>query len=419
MDARIEKRRAFIINVIYFGIFAALVYFLYKHAFWVLFPFILAFFIAVCLQGAIDAIVGKTKIKRGAVSVALSLLVYIVIGAVVARIGLRVADEIRSFVSYVIGQMGTLTEMLEDLKLWLISVVSSMPERLSSWLLPHIEEWDVGAISISDAASSVGSVFGAVFSSPVSSALSTVKQIPSLLVGVLVAIISTCFITSDYHVITAFVKRQLGPGRGEKLSRAKKLIMSSLGKLVRSYLIIMAVTFTEVALTLVILKALGFYTAGYIVVISAATAVVDIVPVLGTGTVLIPWAVYSLFTGSTGLGVGLLVAYAIITVIRQVVEPKIVAGQFDLPPFLTIMSMYIGIKLFGAIGIFLLPITVIMIKILNDEGIIHLFRTKKTEEAKAAAAAETPDIPELPEKAEETESDAAPGSVPSEGDTDG
>ena len=88
-----------------------------------------------------------------------------------------------------------------------------------------------------------------------------------------------------------------------------------------------------------------------------------------------------LIFGDTSLGIGLLIIYAIITVIRQVIEPKIVAGQFEMPAFATIVSMYIGVKLFGALGIIILPLTVIIIKMLADEGIITAIHTKKGDEA--------------------------------------
>lgn len=75
------------------------------------------------------------------------------------------------------------------------------------------------------------------------------------------------------------------------------------------------------------------------------------------------------------MGIGLLVIYAIISVIRQIIEPKLVAGQVGISPIITIIAMYIGIKVFGAIGIFILPFIVIIIKLLNDEGIIHIFNS--------------------------------------------
>ena len=75
------------------------------------------------------------------------------------------------------------------------------------------------------------------------------------------------------------------------------------------------------------------------------------------------------------MGIGLLVLYATVTVIRQIVEPKLVAGQLGLPPFVTLIAMYLGLKIIGVLGVFILPIIAIMLKLLNDEGIIELWKS--------------------------------------------
>ena len=116
-------------------------------------------------------------------------------------------------------------------------------------------------------------------------------------------------------------------------------------------------------------------------------SIIDIIPVLGTGTVLIPWAVYSLITGNFPLGIGLIVVYAVILVIRQIIEPKLVAGQVGLSPIVTIIAMYVGTKLLSVVGFFILPFTVILIKKFNDEGIIHLFKGKEPAQVTAPADA--------------------------------
>ena len=95
---------------------------------------------------------------------------------------------------------------------------------------------------------------------------------------------------------------------------------------------------------------------------------------------------FSLINGSYGLGIGLIVIYACITVIRQIIEPKIVASNLGIPPIVSIMGMYIGLQLFGFIGIFIMPIVITVLKVLNDDGVIHIWRrSKKSVEADAAA----------------------------------
>jgi predicted PurR-regulated permease PerM len=137
----------------------------------------------------------------------------------------------------------------------------------------------------------------------------------------------------------------------------------------------MAITFAEMFLGLFLLKLIGVYDGSYIAIISFVTCIIDIIPVLGTGTVLIPWAVFNLVFGNFGVGIGLLVIYAVVTVIRQIIEPKLVANQAGLPAIVTIMAMFIGVKVFGTFGIILLPFTVIILKLLYDEGVLF---SKKT-----------------------------------------
>ena len=98
---------------------------------------------------------------------------------------------------------------------------------------------------------------------------------------------------------------------------------------------------------------------------------------LGTGTVLIPWALYMLITGNVGFAIGLGILYGVVTVLRQVIEPKLVANQVGFPAIISIMAMFIGAKLFGAFGIIILPLTVIILKLMYDEGII-LKKPEKT-----------------------------------------
>ena len=89
---------------------------------------------------------------------------------------------------------------------------------------------------------------------------------------------------------------------------------------------------------------------------ASCIAVLDILPILGTGGIMIPWAVISLVVGNVGLGLKLLLIYGIVTVVRNYVEPKIVGTQLGLHPIITLVSMFIGLRLFGFWGLFGLPV---------------------------------------------------------------
>ena len=185
--------------------------------------------------------------------------------------------------------------------------------------------------------------------------------------------------TADFASLRNLVLSFFKPETKEKIIRAKRLLFPSLGKMIKAYAIIITITFCELALGLSILKLINIYEGGYIFIIAAITAIIDIVPVLGTGTVLIPWALYNFISGNYSLAIGLIIIYVCITVIRQVIEPKLVATQLGLPAFLTIVSMFIGSQIFGVIGIFILPITIVMLKLLDDEGILNITHKHETE----------------------------------------
>ena len=97
-------------------------------------------------------------------------------------------------------------------------------------------------------------------------------------------------------------------------------------------------------------------------------------PILGTGAVLIPWSIINLILGNTKLGIGMLILYIVITAVRQTIEPKIVGQQIGLHPIITLVLMYVGAQLIGVLGLLLLPVIATIIKTLNDEGTIHLFK---------------------------------------------
>ena len=222
----------------------------------------------------------------------------------------------------------------------------------------------------------LSSIFSKINFSTITTSLSgvwtTAKAIPSVLLASVVSVIACCFMSADYDRIAIFLKNQISR-RNNALGRAKHIVLNSLGKLVKAYGLIIVITFAEMLIGLFVLKIFGIYKGGWIFFIAAGTALVDIMPVVGTGTILVPWALYQFVSGDIGMGIGILVLYAFISVMRQFIEPKLVAGQLGLPPFVTIIGMYIGLKLFGIIGMFVVPLAIILLKLLNDEGIIHVW----------------------------------------------
>lgn len=398
MTDKVELRRKRIINVVYFAIFLALFYLFLKYCFWIFFPFLFAFFVAVAVQKPSNFITRKTKISRGLVSTVLIILLLIVVGTAIMFLGFRLVDAGKSLFDFIKSKIYDMPTLIENVREWTVSTARILPDSIETRAVTALNSWfeiikdksatEIAAIIVDNASESGQSFSISSITTPLSGILSTAKQIPSVFVAALITIVSSCFMAADYDWISNFIKKQLPDGYDEKLSRSKQIVFSSIGKLIRSYAIIICITCIELFVGLSVLSLLKLYDGGHVLAIAIIISLLDILPVLGTGTFMVPWIIYSFITGRVGFAIGLLIVYAVISVVRQVIEPKIVGGTVGLPSFVTLMAMYIGSQLFGFIGIFLLPILVIIIKLLNDEGIVHFWKPsnfdKEESESKTA-----------------------------------
>lgn len=381
----VERKRKWIINIVYYLMLVVLGYFIYKYAFGVCFPILFALIIALILQKPKNFITKKTFIKNGAASAICVFGLLFVLIAIVVLIGVRAAEEIKGFINYLVTQFQNTDAIINTVETSVLSFAGKLPEFISetvtesvSSLFAQLREFIAGTSkelpeTITGGLSDKFSL--SWITTPITGVISTASRIPSILIGVVITIVCACFMTADFDKITNFIYCQFPKDKRKDLSRAKQLLKINLGKMGKAYALIMLVTFAEMFIGLTVLQLLGIFQSSYIVLIAAATAVIDIVPVLGTGTVVLPWAAYSLIVGDYGMAIGLIVIYVVITIIRQIVEPKLVAGQLGLPPFVTLTAMYLGLKIFGVLGVFVLPMLIIMLKLLNDEGIIHLWKS--------------------------------------------
>lgn len=387
MDNSTTKHLSFTINAVYYAIFIALFYCIARYTLSYIAPFLIAFIAAYLLQRPVNFLHRKTKGKlpRGIIGTILVLLITAALMTLMAVLGVQLTGKLRDFISFLTSKISELPTLVNTIKNSILELAQKLPESISATVTDAVNKISTDTLmSTATSKLTTDNVLSAL-KMPLSGALSVAKQVPVTIIAMLITIISACFLTADYRVIRDFILLQFSEERRKKLVRTKQLIFYSLSKIVKSYLLIILITTAELSLGLGVLKLANIYENGYIIGISVLIAIIDIIPVLGTGTVLIPWAVISFITNDIGMGIGLLIMYVIITIIRQIIEPKLVAGQFDLPAIVTIASMYIGTRLFGPIGIFLLPITIILLKLLVDEGVIKIFRTSRSIAAEESA----------------------------------
>lgn len=182
------------------------------------------------------------------------------------------------------------------------------------------------------------------------------KNIPSIFISVFAAIFTAFFLLKDDSFLRDFFHDFFGERVCLRFLEIKNSFLSITFSYLKAQLVIESIIFA-------VLFA-GFFCLGvnYSLLLAFFTAIIDAVPVLGTGAVLIPMSVFYFFTGNISLGWGLLILYGVAILTRQLCEPKIIGSKLGIHPLLTVFSLYAGMRLFGIVGLILGPITAIFIK---------------------------------------------------------
>lgn len=112
----------------------------------------------------------------------------------------------------------------------------------------------------------------------------------------------------------------------------------------------------------------------YAITIGLLAGIVDLLPYLGVGAVMIPWIIYCFLVSKTSLGVGLLIFYAIVLVTRQIMEPKVLASTVGLDPLLMLAAMFVGMQLFGFLGLIMGPVTLMLLSAMQRANVFKDLR---------------------------------------------
>ena len=380
MPQKVEKRREFLINLLFLAAVLGLVYVFIKYLFWIAAPFLLTFILAIGLQKPLRKIDKKTNKKWhtffSILFVAVTTLVILIPLILIAS---ALISKISDFFKYLTDQLNDIPTFLAELESDILDFAKILPDGIYKSLSGSIE--NIFDSLIEDfSLSSVGLNFNSLKStltSGLSGVYGVVKNIPSILLGIVIGIIAWIFFTKDYNYIVRFIQAQLPEGKKNLLVEIKQLFSKTILKMARAYALIMLITFFELFLGFSILSLLGIMKNSYFVFVAALIALFDILPIAGSGGILIPWALFSLVMGNYKQAIGLMVIYVLISIVRQYIEPKIVGDTLGVHPIVTLMGLYFGLKLFGFLGMFIVPLTIMTLKAFNDTGRIELWKLPK------------------------------------------
>ena len=190
-----------------------------------------------------------------------------------------------------------------------------------------------------------------------------VRGTPKALVTLIVTVLACFYLSMDYEGLRDRLIALFPAPTAQKVTAVRVKAGAAVRRFLRAYLLLTLLTFAEVFVGLMILG------KHYAFLIALLVAFVDVLPILGVGTVLVPWAVVSILLKNYYFGFGLLVLFGVVTIVRQIAEPRLVGGSLGIHPLVSLLFLFAGLELFGVFGMILGPATALVLKelLLSDK----------------------------------------------------
>ncbi len=297
-------------------------------------PFLVGWLVALAVRSPAKKISQKLHISEKLCRVLSAVVISFVLFLVISVLLWQTVSLIWNFLS----EVGTGRNPLYDVLLSLASgslipFGDSIPEELAAKISDAISELLSGALSA--VASAITSLAGSV---------------PNVLLFLLVTLISIVYFALDLEKINTRVRTILPKSIENTLCKAGKTFLGATGKYMGSYLIIMLITFGVMTVGLILLRVKSP------ILLALILAVFDLLPIIGIGTVLIPWSIIAFALSDHYMGIGLLLLFIVATVIREMCEPKIVGRSLGIHPLISLILIYAGYGLFGLYGLLVTPL---------------------------------------------------------------
>ncbi|MBE6810771.1 MAG: AI-2E family transporter [Ruminococcaceae bacterium] len=326
------KKRQFIVDFIYICIWSMIIFVGLKFLFVYLTPFLFGVAISYFVQRPSLLISKKIKINKRYCASTISVFIFLILIIVLIILFRFLYFQCENLIDLFSNNF-SVDKFLKHLNKLFDKSNSNMDNTLGNIFIKVIEKI---LLKISDFISSNLSLL--------------IKKVPNFFISATITIVLTFYISKDYDKLKSFVIGFFSDKSLYKISKIKNIFIECFIKISIGYLLIYAITFIELLIGFTILGVDNKFLLAFII------SLVDILPILGTGTVLAPWAVFEILNKNYKLGIGICILYVITIIIRNFIEPKIIGKQADINPIFTLLFILIGLRLGGIIGMIIIPI---------------------------------------------------------------
>ncbi len=338
----IEHRKKFLINVFYAVTVGLIFYFIIRFCFNFIMPVVVGVLPALLVQKPAKYISKRVKTKQEKVCVLLVVLFYVLLIFVLYMLFFSVYNNFDSIQQRLLSYVKNFSKIANNLQ-------ENLKERGFSFSINTVIE-----PFVSRTTSYVSGILGQIIS-----------NIPSAVINIIVMLVTSIYIGKDFNKIKKFLKEALPKNYLSSLNLIKKIAVNDCFKMIKGYSIMAFIAFCIMFAYFLIF---GFKNA---FLKALLIAVIDALPVFGVGIVLIPYSIICFINKNMQKAILLVVLYVLITVTRNALQPKIIGKQTGIHPMVTLVSLLLGLKFFGAKGLILMPyIVVVTIHYLKEKFII-------------------------------------------------
>ena len=325
-------------------------------------PFLVAFVISLMIEPGIKYLMKKTKLSRKISSIIIFVLVFsIIIGSVTWGIVSLISES---------------TNLLQTLNLYIDKAYTQIQETIGKISISRVSISNDVTNLMQDASKEVLFKLSTWITGFLTKLISVITSIPSIAIYVVITILSVYFVCTDRIYILDFMEHHMSKKWVQKIGVHIREITIKLGGYLKAEAILILVSFIISLVGLYIFKFVGM-NVRYPLLIALGIGFVDALPILGSGSVMAPWAVMEALNGDIQLGIAIIVLWIIMSIVRQFLEPKIVSGKIGIHPIFTLIAMYTGFKVIGVMGMLVGPIVLIILKSVFasvlEEGILNRF----------------------------------------------
>lgn len=363
-----EKIRAWNIAKRLFGFFGTLLvlYLCLKFATYFM-PFFIAGLLAIIIEPIIKFNMNKLRMSRRMSSIIVVLCTILLI------IGLVVWGS-SAAISKLIEISKTLPGTLSYVSTHVQEVINNYASEYGDQVSPDTID------TVSSSITNFINNLGGYLQSGITTILQVVLSVPRMIVNVVITILALVFFTKDRVFMIDMLEYHVPEKWLLKVYKVKKELFTTIGNYLKVYSKILFITFIELLIAFAILNLIGFQIDHFIR-LAFVIAIIDILPILGVGTVLIPWFVWCFISGNVPFGIALLIVYLTILIIRQFIEPKLVSDQLGVHPIITLLAMWAGFRMIGFSGLILGPIALMILRCVYADQIKKgLFKSLVEEE---------------------------------------